>query len=32
MYARAAEVMERNPGSEIVFVEPAIMTRSIPRG
>jgi hypothetical protein len=32
MYARAAEVMERSPGSEIVFVEPAIMTRSIPRG
>lgn len=31
MYERAAEAMERFPGSEIVFVEPAMMTRLIRR-
>ena len=31
MYARAAVAMGRSPGSEIVFVEPAIMTRLTPR-
>ena len=30
MYERAASVMERSPGSEIVFVEPATMTRLMP--
>ena len=31
MYERAAAAMERSPCSEIVFVEPAIMTRLTPR-
>jgi hypothetical protein len=31
MYERAAEAMERSASSEIVFVEPAIMTRLISR-
>ena len=31
MYARAAVALERSPGSEIVYVEPAIMTRLTPR-
>jgi SAM-dependent methyltransferase len=32
MYARAHEVLERAPGSEIVYVEPATMSRLTPRG
>ena len=30
MYARANEALERSPGSEIVYVEPAVMSRLIP--
>jgi hypothetical protein len=32
MYARAHEALERAPGSEIVYVEPATMSRLRPRG
>jgi SAM-dependent methyltransferase len=32
MYARAHEVVERAPGSGIVYVEPATMSRLTPRG
>jgi hypothetical protein len=31
MYARAHDAMERSPGSEIVYVEPATMSRLTPR-
>jgi SAM-dependent methyltransferase len=31
MYARAHQVLERTPGSEIVYVEPATMSRLTPR-
>jgi hypothetical protein len=30
MYARAHEVLERSPGAELVYVEPATMSRLIP--
>jgi SAM-dependent methyltransferase len=32
MYARAYEVLERSPGAELVYVEPATMSRLIPVG
>ena len=32
MYARACEVLERSPGAELVYVEPATMSRLTPRG
>lgn len=31
MYARAHDVLERAPGSEIVYIEPATMSRLTPR-
>jgi hypothetical protein len=30
MYARAHEVLERSPGAELVYVEPATISRLIP--
>ena len=30
MYARASEALERSPGSEIVYVEPAVMSQLTP--
>ena len=30
MYARAAKALERSPGSEIVYVEPAVMSQLTP--
>lgn len=30
MYARSGEVLERSPGAEIVYVEPAMMSRLVP--
>ena len=30
MYARAHEVLERSPGAELVYVEPATMSRLTP--
>jgi hypothetical protein len=32
MYARAHDVLERSPGAELVYVEPATMSRLIPVG
>ncbi len=32
MYARAHEVLERSPGAELVYVEPATMSRLTPAG
>jgi hypothetical protein len=32
MYARANEVLERSPGAELVYVEPATMSRLLPAG
>ena len=32
MYARAQEVLSRSPGAELVYVEPAMMSRLTPRG
>jgi len=32
MYARAHEVLERSPGAELVYVEPATMSRLKPAG
>lgn len=32
MYARAHEVLEGSPGAELVYVEPATMSRLTPRG
>ena len=32
MYARAREVLERSPGAELVYVEPATMSRLTPVG
>jgi hypothetical protein len=32
MYARAHELLECSPGAELVYVEPAIMSRLTPRG
>jgi hypothetical protein len=32
MYARAHEVLDRSPGAELVYVEPATMTRLMPAG
>ena len=31
MYARAQEALERSPGAELVYVEPATMSRLVPR-
>ena len=32
MFARSHEVLERSPGAELVYVEPATMTRLMPAG
>ncbi len=32
MFARAHEVLERSPGAELVYVEPAMMSRLMPAG
>ena len=32
MFARAHEVLERSPGAELVYVEPATMSRLMPAG
>jgi hypothetical protein len=32
MYARAHEVLDRSPGAELVYVEPATMSRLMPAG
>jgi hypothetical protein len=32
VYARAHEVLDRSPGAELVYVEPATMSRLIPAG
>jgi hypothetical protein len=32
MYARAGEVLERSPGAELVYVEPATISRLTPAG
>ena len=32
MYARVQEVLERSPGAELVYVEPATMSRLTPAG
>jgi hypothetical protein len=32
MYARAHDVLERSPGAELVYVDPATMWRLIPAG
>jgi hypothetical protein len=32
MYARTHEVLDRSPGAELVYVEPATMSRLMPAG